>query len=286
MKPKSLFYPTVSPFDLGHWRQLSNDSKFHHFLQRHKSLLLSALSVLAVVAIWQMQTGKQADAALIPPPLEIIRTFRELTLEGYRQTPLWQHCLISMGRGLAAFIAAIILGVPLGIGIGMNGVLRALTYPYINFLRPLPKIALIPLVIICLGIGESAKFFLIFISTFLNVVAGAAAAVNQVPQGRIRVAQSMGASKWQIFQHVMLPSALPEVLTSIRLAVGVGWTSLIAAEMVAAHSGLGWMVMNAGSYLRTDVVIVGLLFLGGAGYFFDYLIESARKRWTPWAGKD
>jgi taurine transport system permease protein len=158
--------------------------------------------------------------------------------------------------------------------------------PFVQFLRPLPKIALIPLVIVWFGIGEGAKFFLIFISSFLSIVVGAMAAVQGVSQGRLRAAQTLGASRRQQFVHVVLPDALPEVFTSVRLSIGIGWTSLIAAEMVAANSGLGWMVINAGSYLRTDVVLLGIVLLGLTGYAFDWLLQGLQRRHAPWTGRD
>ena len=170
----------------------------------------------------------------------------------------------------------------MGLSPGFNAVLN----PFVQFLRPLPKIALIPLTVVWFGIGEGSKFFLIFISCFLTVVVGAAAAVGSVSQGRIRAARVLGANRRQIYTHVVLPNAAPELFTSVRLAVGIGWTSLIAAEMVAATSGLGWMVMNAGTYLRTDVVMLGIVLLGLTGYLFDLALVLAQRATVPWAGRD
>jgi taurine transport system permease protein len=149
----------------------------------------------------------------------------------------------------------------------------------------MPKLALIPLVIVWFGIGEFSKFFLIFLATLLTVVVSAAAAVQSVPVGRIRAAKSLGASEQQIFRHVILPSAVPEIFTGVRVAIGIGWTTLIAAEMIASSSGLGWMVMNASSYLRTDVVMLGIVLLGGIGYLLDVALVVAQKRMVHWAGR-
>jgi taurine transport system permease protein len=153
--------------------------------------------------------------------------------------------------------------------------------PFVQFLRPLPKIALIPLAVVWLGIGEASKFFLIFIATFLSVVVGASAAVERIGRSRIRVAQTLGASRKQIFLRVVLPDALPDLFTTVRLSIGIGWTSLIAAS-----SGLGWMVINASSYLRTDIVMLGILLLGGIGYLLDLLLLGLQRLFVPWAGKE
>ncbi len=255
--------------------------------RRWKQALISASAVFLFMFVWQLSGSlRWVDPLLLPPPSEILTTAGELLASGYRQTPLWEHFLISTGRALAAFVAAIITGVPLGLAMGLSPTLAAVFDPFVQFLRPLPKIALIPLVIVWFGIGEGAKFFLIFISSFLSIVVGAAAAVIGVSQARLRAAQTLGASQRQLFSYVVLPNALPELFTTVRLSIGIGWTSLIAAEMVAANSGLGWMVINAGSYLRTDVVLLGIVLLGLTGYFFDWALVRLQRRFAPWTGKD
>ena len=248
---------------------------------------LSAASVLVVLVLWQLSGSLNwIDPLLLPPPSEIWVSTRELLETGYRQIPLWQHFGVSVLRASVAFAVAIIVGIPIGLGMGLSPGFNAVLNPFVQFLRPLPKIALIPLTVVWFGIGEGSKFFLIFISCFLTVVVGAAAAVGSVSQGRIRAARVLGANRRQIYTHVVLPNAAPELFTSVRLAVGISWTSLIAAEMVAATSGLGWMVMNAGTYLRTDVVMLGIVLLGLTGYLFDLALVLAQRATVPWAGRD
>ena len=255
--------------------------------RRWKYPLVSATTVTLFVLVWQLSGSLNwVDPLLLPPPSEILRTAGELVASGYRQTPLWEHLLTSTARALVAFVVAVVSGVPLGLAMGLSPTLGAALDPFVQFLRPLPKIALIPLVIVWFGIGEGAKFFLIFISSFLSIVVGAAAAVLGVSQARLRAAQTLGANRRQLFLYVVLPNALPELFTSVRLSIGIGWTSLIAAEMVAASSGLGWMVINAGSYLRTDVVLLGIVLLGLTGYFFDWSLVRLQSRFAPWAGLD
>jgi len=248
---------------------------------------LSTAAVALVIGIWQLSgTFRWVDPLLLPPPTEIGTAAAELLETGYRQIPLWEHILVSVLRALAAFAAAIATGVPIGLAMGRSPVFGAVLEPFVQFLRPLPKIALIPLTVVWFGIGEGSKFFLIFISCFLSVVVSAAAAVAGVSQNRIRAAQTLGANRSQVFLRVVLPNGLPEIFTGVRLSVGIGWTSLIAAEMVAATSGLGWMVVNAGSYMRTDVVMLGILLLGTIGYMFDLLLVGLQRACVPWAGRD
>ncbi len=248
---------------------------------------ISVVSVTLFFLLWQVAGVRHwVDPLLLPPLSDIAETTVELLHDGYRQVPLWQHIAISLARALSAFTVAIACGIPLGLLMGLSQPIAAALNPFVQFLRPLPKIALIPLAVVWLGIGESSKFFLIFIATFLSVVVGAAAAVERIGGARIRVAQTLGASRRQIFWRVVLPDTLPELFTSVRLSIGVGWTSLIAAELVAATSGLGWMVINASAYLRTDIVMIGILLLGAIGYLLDLLIVGLQKWLVPWAGKD
>lgn len=249
--------------------------------------MISVLAVVMAVALWGVVTHfRLVTPLLLPSPLSILKTGITLSEEGYVDVPLWQHILISVARAMSAFIVATILGIPLGLYMGMSATLNAVLNPFVQFLRPVPKLALIPLVIVWFGIGEFSKFLLIFLATFLTVVVSAAAAVRNVKEGRIRVAETLGASQYQIFRRVILPSALPELFVGVRMAIGIGWTTLIAAEMIASSSGLGWMVMNASSYLRTDVVIIGIVLLGGIGYALDALLVLAQHRLVPWMGKE
>lgn len=248
---------------------------------------ISMLSVTAFFILWQVAATRQwVDPLLLPSLTDIGITAGELISDGYRQVPLWENITVSLSRALGAFAVAIVLGIPLGLLMGMSEGLAAALNPFVQFLRPLPKIALIPLAVVWLGIGEASKFFLIFISTFLSVVVGANAAVERIGRSRIRVAQTLGASRKQIFLRVVLPDALPELFTTVRLSIGIGWTSLIAAEMIAADSGLGWMVINASSYLRTDIVMIGILLLGGIGYLLDLILLGLQTWLVPWAGKE
>lgn len=244
-------------------------------------------AVAAVVALWQLSGMlRWVDPLLLPPPGDVLETAFELAADGYQQTPLWQHVFVSVARAVAAFAASIVVGIPLGLAMGMVPALDAALDPFIQFARPLPKIALIPLTVVWLGIGEASKFFLIFIASVLSIVVGASAAVAGVNPNRVRAARALGAGPLQVFRHVVLPSTLPELFTTVRLSIGIGWTALIAAELVAARSGLGWMVLNAGNYLRTDIVILGIVLLGLIGWGLDVLIVLAQRRLAPWSGKE
>ncbi|KAI3593210.1 ABC transporter, permease protein (cluster 10, nitrate/sulfonate/bicarbonate) [Cupriavidus sp. U2] len=247
---------------------------------------VSALAVIAVLGLWQIAGGSGwVDTLFLPPPSELLGTLADLWQHGYGQIPLARHIGISLARAMSAFVMAVMIGVPLGLAMGLHSGLNAALNPFVQFLRPLPKIALIPLTIVWLGIDEASKFFLIFIATFLNVLVGAAAAVQGVPQGYIRVAQTLGLGRRQIFWRVVFPHCAADLFTTIRLSVGIGWTALVAAELVASTSGVGWMIINAGSYLRTDVVMIGIVILGLIGYALDVALVALQRAIVPWTGK-
>src|SRR5262245_35820644 len=162
--------------------------------------LISIAAVALVIAAWFVAAKlKWVDPLFLPGPIEVYTTAEELIGEGYRQVSLWQHILVSLGRALFAFFMAAITGIPIGLMMGRSPVFNAVLDPFVQFLRPLPKLALIPLVVVWFGIGELSKFVLIFLSTFLTVVVSAAAAVMSVPEGRIRAAQSLGVNRQQLF---------------------------------------------------------------------------------------
>ena len=255
-------------------------------MKKNNLPLLSVAAVGTALLAWLIVGELQLVSPIfLPSPVEVYLTARDLIVDGYRNVSLLQHVAVSIGRALLAFAVAIVTGIPTGLLMGMSPAVNAILDPFVQFLRPLPKLALIPLVIVWFGIGELSKFLLIYLSTLLTIIVASAAAVMSVPEGRIRAALSLGATQAQLFRHVILMNALPELFTGVRVAIGIGWTTLIAAEMIASTSGIGWMVLNASSYLRTDVVMLGILILGTTGYLLDLSIVAAQRFFIHWIGK-
>lgn len=248
--------------------------------------LISVLSVAAVLAFWWgMGEFGSINPLLLPPPGEVLASGAELITTGYRDISLVTHLAVSVARAMTAFVAAAVTGILIGLAMGMSPVLNAILDPFVQFLRPLPKLALIPLVVVWFGVGELSKFILIYLATFLTIVMAATAAVRSVPTNRVRAALVLGVNNWQLFRYVILPSATPELFVAVRAGIGIGWTTLIAAEMIAASSGIGWMVLNASSYLRTDIVMVGILLLGITGYLLDLALVKTQKHFVHWMGR-
>ncbi|WP_232621617.1 MULTISPECIES: ABC transporter permease subunit [Thioclava] len=250
------------------------------------TIKISVVAVLVVLGLWQIVTASGLIAPLfLPSPVAVVQKLFGLISTGFTGVPLWEHILVSAGRVFAAFALACIIGIPLGLAMGMSPVMRGLFDPFLEFYRPIPPLAYLPLMIIWFGIGETSKVLLIFLSVLAPVALGARAGVRSVAIEQIHAAYSLGASRAQVLREVVLPSALPEILTAMRIGVGFGWTTLVAAEMVAATMGLGYMVLSASQFLQTSTVLVGIFLIGGIAWCFDLAMRWVEKKVVPWKGR-
>ena len=248
---------------------------------------ISIATTAALVVLWFCATHfGWIKPLFLPSPSTTFDAFVS-AVKGDTQggTLLAEHVEISVIRVIAAFVLAVVTAVPLGIAMGTSRVARGIADPLIEFYRPLPPLAYLPLIVIWLGIDESAKITLIFLACFAPLAMSAKAGVRSVAIEQINAARSLGATRWQLLRLVVLPAALPEILTGMRIAIGFGWTTLVAAEMVAATAGIGQMVLNASNFLRTDVVVMGILIIGVLAYGFDMLMRRLERALTPWKGK-
>ena len=251
------------------------------------STLISILSIGSLFALWWIAThlGWIRDLFL-PTPEKVFASFIDAwngDIQGGK--PLIEHFWWSLYRVFAAFVLAVVTAVPVGIAMGVSRVMRGIFDPPIEFYRPLPPLAYLPLIVIWFGIEETAKVILIFLACFAPLAMAARAGVRSVAIEQINAAYSMGASRWQVIWHVIIPASMPEILTGMRIAIGFGFTTLVAAEMVAATAGLGQMVLNASNFLRTDIVIMGIIVIGIVAYLFDLLMRWVERKLVPWKGK-
>lgn len=254
--------------------------------RRYGAWLATGLSALALLVAWVVVTraGTVSDLFL-PGPGELWAAFLDLLANGYKSRPLWVHIADSLMRVVVGFGTGAALGTGLGLAMGYFPTVDALCAPFVEFLRPLPQLAYLVLLIIWLGIGETSKITLLFLAALPVAAVAARDGVRNVAQVRVQVAQALGASHWQIFRHVVFPSALAEIFTGARLAVGIVYGTLIAAEIIAGSSGIGWMILDAGRFLRSDYVFVGILIIGLMGIALDWLLLAVEARVVHWAGK-
>ena len=250
------------------------------------SLRISVVTIVLLLLAWTVVTSAGWIKPLfLPSPQAVAQQFWEYVTGTANDKPLWQHFVASVGRVFAAFALAVVTAVPVGIAMGMSRVARGIFDPPIEFYRPLPPLSYLPLIIIWFGIDELPKVLLIFLSCFAPLALAARSGMKSASQEQINAAYSMGATYGQVIRHVILPSALPEILVGMRIAIGFGWTTLVAAEMVAANVGLGQMVLNASNFLRTDIVIMGIIVIGVVAYLFDLFMRWVESVLVPWKGR-
>jgi taurine transport system permease protein len=247
---------------------------------------ISVVTVVALLLVWFLVTKLGLIKPLfLPSPEAVFQQFYEYLTGTANDKPLWQHLVYSVLRVSVAFWLAFLTAVPVGIAMGMSRVVRGIFDPPIEFYRPLPPLAYLPLIIIWFGIDETPKVLLIYLACFAPLALAARSGMKSAAQEQINAAYSMGANYRQVILHVILPSALPEILVGMRIAIGFGWTTLVAAEMVASNVGLGQMVLNASNFLRTDIVIMGIVVIGVVAYLFDLLMRWVERKVVPWKGR-
>ncbi len=262
--------------------------------------LWSIVTLVALIVAWWVTTVGGVIDPIFWPPLEgglypwdnpnrarpgVVDRFIGLLSEGYRNISLWEHVGTSVKRVLLGVFFGAAVGIPLGFAMGLNSAARGLFDPIVEFVRPIPPLALIPLVILWLGIDEVAKVFLLFLAALFIMLIAARAGVSSVQISKVHAAYSLGATKPQVLRHVILPNALPEIFTGLRTSMGVCWGTLVAAELVAADQGVGSMMMIAKNFLQTDVVVIGIIIIGAIGFAIEMLMRALEAWLIPWKGK-
>ncbi len=229
--------------------------------------------------------GLQMEPIWLPPPESVAIRFVDILQNGFRNYSLWEHLGSSLYRVVVGFLLGALVGIPLGYAMGLSNWARGWFDPIVEFMRPVPPLALIPLVIIWAGIGEEGKIVLLFLAALWIMAIAARAGVSGVNLSKVHAAYSLGASKSQIMRHVIMPNSLPEIFTGGRVAMGVCWGTVVAAELVAATQGAGMMIMVASRFQLTDIVIMGIILIGIIGFGIDILMRMAESALVPWKGK-
>ena len=248
--------------------------------------ILTALTLASLLLAWYaIARFRLVSELFVPHPASVWEAFWQILTEGYRDRTLLEHLADSLFRVCAGFLLGVLTAVPLGLAIGYSTKVQAVLDPLIEFYRPLPPLAYYTLLIIWLGIENASKIALLYLAAFPPLSVSAMAGVRGVSQERIQAAQSLGAGRGQVFCHVIFPSCLPDIFTGMRVSIAFTYTTLVAAEMVAATSGVGWMVLDASKFLRSDVIFVGNIVMGVTGITLDRLIRLAERRVVPWKGR-
>jgi taurine transport system permease protein len=245
--------------------------------------LLTIATVAALVAAWFILTRFDlVNPLFLPAPGAVWSAFITTSTTGYQGSRLDQHLLASLQRILAGWSLACVVGIPLGFLMGLNSKFKAVFDPIIEFYRPLPPLGLYTLVVLWLGIGEASKVTLLFLAALPPITISTTEAVAGIDRRYLTAVQSLGATRRQLLRHVVLPACLPGICTGMRISLGFAYSVLVAAEIVAATAGIGWMVWDAAKFLLSDVVIMGLIVLGLTGLALDQLLRRLERALTPW----
>ncbi len=229
--------------------------------------------------------GLQLEPIWMPAPEAVVQRFLDIAQNGYQNFGLWEHLGWSLIRVVVGFLLGALVGIPLGYAMGLSGWFRGWFDPIVEFMRPVPPLALIPLVIIWFGIWETGKIVLLFLASLWIMTIAARAGVSGINISKVHAAYSLGASKTQLMWHVIVPNSLPEIFTGARVAMGVCWGTVVAAELVAAQKGAGMMIIAASKFQLTDIVLMGIIMIGIIGYGIDILMRKTEKWLVPWKGR-
>lgn len=243
-------------------------------------LTLGITVALAVLAGWCVATyGGLLPSVFLPPPHAVLVAAYDYMLSGALPLHIWASVLVIF----SGFALASLLAVPLGILMGSFQVVAAVVEPVVNFMRYLPVTALIPLLILWIGIGIEEKIAVIFLGTFFQQVVLIADVSAGVSKDLVNSSYTLGASRRQVVTRVLVPAAMPGVLDTLRVTMGWAWTYLVVAELVAANAGLGYMIMQAMRGMRPEVIFMGILVIGLLGLLTDQLFKYIRRALVPWA---
>ena len=267
-----------------------SQAKFHQLFPKmpaQKILLISVISVSLFLALWAVVAELGVvSKVFLPSPFVVFNKLGPLIADGHGGHGLFKHIGISLGRIMLSLLLATLLAVPLGILVAISDWFKSIVDPFVEFYRPLPPLAYLPLIIIWLGIGELSKVTLISLAIFAPIFLNTRAGVLAIPLERIQVAECLGASKKQIIYHIIFPSSLYSILTGIRIGVGFGWTTLVAAEMVAATHGLGHMVLSVSEFLVTEVVLIGIVIIGFLAIMTDWVLRVLIRKIVHWNSEE
>jgi len=241
--------------------------------------LLGVASIFGLLCLWQIATGLEwINPVLLPSPLEIARAFLTFAADG----TLLHHVLASLARVVEGFLLAFVIAVPLGVAMGLSRTIGGLFDPVLELVRPIPPIAVIPLAILWFGIGEFSKVWIIAYGAFFPILLNTMAGFREVERAHVRAAQALGANRYHIFRDVVLRSALPFVIVGARLGMSMAFIVLVAAELIASSSGLGFMISDARYKFRTDEMFLGMACIGALGFGLNALLRATERRLLRW----
>lgn len=252
---------------------------------RLRHLVLAAFTPLLLLGLWHVSTSQGwVRPVILPSPQAVARSFVDMVVNGYSGVALHAHLFASLTRVGIAFVVGSALGIVVGMLRGRIAAIDALIVVPTEMVRPIPPLGLIPLFILWFGIGEASKILLILTSVFLITMVGAQAGARACPEDPLRAALSLGANRLQVFRWVVLPAALPHIMTGLRVALGTALSILVASELLGGDRGLGFIVLDASNFFRTTHVFAGVIVIGLVGLSCDRALAWLARRMVHWEG--
>ncbi len=248
--------------------------------EKLRSLSFGTISFVLGIVLWWL-CARLASSSGLPGPVEVFQRIIELAGNGQ----LFGDIYASMRRVAIGFLLGVCLAVPIGFVMGWYRTVRSLVEPWIQFFRVIPPLAIIPLAIVTMGIDETPKIFVIFLASFLSSVVATYQGVTSVDRTYINAARVLGASDWVIFRAVVIPASTPFILVGFRIGLGSAWATVVAAELIAAQSGLGFRMQQAQLYYDLPTIFVSLVTIGILGLIMDRIVGKADEYLTRWQEK-
>ena len=264
----------------------SSDARADSVKREIPNIAYSIGAIVLLFVVWfAVSHSSFVKPGYLPTPEELGKTFFELMRDGYQGKPLYEHIGISLFRTLTGFLLGVVVGVPVGLLSGYSRRAGAMISPIMAFIRPIPPIAFIPMAVLYFGLGEVGKIVLIFFVSFNYVQTNAQAGAANFPIAYRRAAETLGLTRMQTFTNIVMPGALLQIFTGLKVALALSWAVVVAAELVGAQSGLGFMISDAALLFRIPVVYIGVAMIGAIGLILNLALNALETRIVHWKGR-
>lgn len=260
--------------------------KKFHSTKPLERLVWAIIAIACLLVIWYLASTR-SENGFFPDPVTVFKRLMHACVEPIGPMTIWRHVLYSLSRVGVGVVVGCISGTILGLCMGMNGDVAAFVSPIFNIIRPIPTVAWIPLSIMWFGLGETTKYFLIFISSFTGCTIQAFSGVKSVDPTLVGAARMLGAKEVRVFKTIILPSCVPDICLGVQQALSSGWATVVAAEMVRSSEGVGWLIVAGQNNLDMEQILVGIVVIGCFGAIITTIasmIESKLCRWNHRSG--
>jgi NitT/TauT family transport system permease protein/sulfonate transport system permease protein len=268
---------TVNPADA---KSMSPASVVKKPRRSRRALYLNIIGLGAFLGLWQVLTMLgMINSFLLPSPASVVVSLYEMAMDG----SLWANLSASLLRVVVGYLMAAVVGLSLGFICGWSKTMAELVRPIVEALRPIPPLAWVPIAILWFGLGDMSAYFLVFLGCVFPLFFGAYTAVRSIDRNQINAALCLGASRWLLFRSVLIPASLPIMMPNLRLALGIGWMCVVTAELIAAQSGLGYLIQQSRMLFQINNVVAGMVAIGFVGFLMSAAVERVERRVNAWA---